>query len=106
MRLLLLSEDPVAMDELEAKLQQQLPALRVIGKCYTWSEGIQAAQRLQPDVVLIDYEKQLIKPQALFQLRESCQYLLALTSPNNDKFLAVFDCHGDIDALLHFLSQH
>lgn len=54
MRLLLLSEDPVLVDALEAELARRLPALRVIGKCYSLREGMKAVGLLLPDAIVID----------------------------------------------------
>lgn len=108
MRLLLLSKDPVSLDELEAKLTQRLPALRVIGKCYKWADGVQAAWQLHPDAVVIGDESQLFDPKKLAQLKVNCKYLLVLISEDVPKPKlgqpACIECYGGLEALLQFLA--
>ncbi len=54
MKLLLISDSPLLMDQVETETATRMPTVRVIGKCYTLREGIRAAQALLPDVVLLD----------------------------------------------------
>ncbi len=78
MRLLLLSENPVLVDALEAELAQRLPALRVIGKCYSVGEGMKAASLLLPDIVILDCAATSLQASDIAQFREHCPCVVIL----------------------------
>jgi response regulator of citrate/malate metabolism len=54
MKLLLISDDPMFMDQVETELTKALAYLRIIGKCYSLKDGMRALQALSPDIVLLD----------------------------------------------------
>ncbi len=68
MTLILLTDDAILMERIEAGLAVHCPVARVIGHCFTVEAGIEATIALQPDLVLLDLDMPKAKKQGVLTI--------------------------------------
>ena len=69
---ILVEDQPLGMDNLEFKIQENCPAVQIVAKCLSGQEAIKAIQEHEPQLVFLDYD---LWNMTGFQVLDRLEYL-------------------------------